>query len=85
MTDVISAFNFVRSHGLNHRQFKAFLDEIEVNMVTLYTTIKFIGFTNVRFCNVLCCSYKRPRFSLLKKDNQSVTLKRQDEYVIWSS
>jgi len=29
MTDVVSAFNFIRSHGLNHRQFKAFLEKIK--------------------------------------------------------
>jgi len=29
VNDLNSAVNFMRSRGLNHRQFKAFLDEIE--------------------------------------------------------
>ena len=28
MTDLIKAINFIRSRGLNHREFKAFLDEV---------------------------------------------------------
>jgi hypothetical protein len=29
MCDIVNAVNFIRSCGLNHRQFKAFLDEIK--------------------------------------------------------
>jgi len=52
-----------------------------VNTVTLCTTLKLDILARVSFY----LSYKRPRFSLLKKDNQSVILKRQAEYVIWPS
>jgi hypothetical protein len=33
MGDVVSAVNFIRSCGLNHRQFKVFLDEIQSEYV----------------------------------------------------
>jgi len=52
MTDVVSEVNFIRSRGQNHRQFRAFLDESEVNIVTLYSAVKLIGLTKVRFCKV---------------------------------
>jgi hypothetical protein len=29
ITDVVSAINFIRSRGTNHRQFKALFDELE--------------------------------------------------------
>jgi len=41
MTDIISAFNFIRSHGLNHSS-RCPLMNSKVNMVTLCTTVKFI-------------------------------------------
>ena len=28
MTDLVKAVNFIKSWGLNHREFKAFLDEV---------------------------------------------------------
>ncbi|KAJ0181964.1 hypothetical protein K1T71_002686 [Dendrolimus kikuchii] len=42
MNVVVKTINFIRSRGLNHRQFKAFLDEIsaEYNDVTYYCEIK---------------------------------------------
>jgi hypothetical protein len=30
VTDVINLFNFIRSRGLNQRQFKEFLDDVEI-------------------------------------------------------
>jgi hypothetical protein len=52
MTDMVSEVTFIRSSGLNHRYFKAFLDEIENNMVTLSTTQKFVALAKARLCNV---------------------------------
>jgi len=51
MTDVISAVNFIRSHGIKHQKLKVYLDKIKVNMVTLFITVKFIVLARVRFCN----------------------------------
>ena len=43
MTDIVEVVNFIRSRGLNHREFKAYLDEVEVNMKTLYMSPKSDG------------------------------------------
>ncbi|KAH1028340.1 hypothetical protein HUJ05_001701 [Dendroctonus ponderosae] len=41
---VVKTINFIRSRGLNHRQFKAFLDEISVeyNDVTYYCKVRWL-------------------------------------------
>jgi len=45
-------------------------------MVTNVYTLKSVGLAKVRFCNIFChYSKKRLKFSVLKKDNQSVILK----------
>jgi hypothetical protein len=53
MNDV-SAVNFIRSWGLNHRQFKVFLDEIKSEYGDKCTSVKFTGLAKVKFCNVYC-------------------------------
>lgn len=45
MNVVVKTINFIRSRGLNHRQFKAFLDEIsaEYNDVTYYCEVRWLS------------------------------------------
>jgi hypothetical protein len=53
---VIYTVNFVRNHGLNHRQFKHFLEEIEAKCgdVLYYTKVRWLNTGNVlrRFFNL---------------------------------
>jgi len=52
MTNVVSAVNFITSHGLNHKQFKAVVDKIKSGYGG--TTVEFIVLLNIRFCIVFC-------------------------------
>jgi hypothetical protein len=67
-----SDFNFIQA--LIRSPWKRSLTKSKMNMVTLHTAEKFVGLAKVR-----------AKFSLLKKDNQSVILKEQVAYVIWTS
>jgi hypothetical protein len=71
MGDVISAVNFIRSCGLHHRQFKAFHDKIKSEYGDIvYYEVQWLSKGKVlqRFLSLL----EEPKFSLLKKDNQSL-------------
>jgi len=50
MEKVVSTVNFIRSRGLNHRQFKAFLTEIEVDYGDV--SVKFAGLVEQQHCPV---------------------------------
>jgi len=64
MTDAMSAVTFIRSCGLNHRHFKAFLEEM--NMVTLVQCL-----SKGKVLQLLYHYEKKSKFSLLKYDSQS--------------
>jgi hypothetical protein len=71
MTDDVSAVNFIRSRGLNHRQFEALSDDIEIEHGDILYFCA-VGLAKVRFCNVFCHCQKRSKSSLFKrKDNQT--------------
>ncbi|XP_057671356.1 protein FAM200A-like [Diorhabda carinulata] len=68
---VVKTINFIRSRGLNHRQFKTFLDEIsaEYNDVTYY-------------CEVRWMSKGKMLKRYLKRSHKSVLIER-DDIVRW--
>jgi len=74
---VISAVNFNRSRGVNNRQFKAFLDEIESE----YGDIMYFCEVLHRFLSLL----EEIRVFLLEKENRPVIQKMQVGYVICQS
>ncbi|XP_077966599.1 general transcription factor II-I repeat domain-containing protein 2-like [Styela clava] len=45
MTDLVKAVNFIRSRGLNHREFKAFLDEVgsEYEDVVYFSKVRWLS------------------------------------------
>jgi hypothetical protein len=45
MREIVSIVNFVRSHGLNHREFQKFLSEMEVEHgdVLYYTEVRWFS------------------------------------------
>jgi hypothetical protein len=67
VTNIVSAVNFLMSHGANHRDFKAFLDGLNVNRVILCSTAKFIGFAKVVLCDVICHYHRTSKFKKLKR------------------
>jgi hypothetical protein len=81
VTDV-RAVNFIGSRGLNHRQLKAFLDEVETEYSDICTAVKFVGLAKVttdlqRFLS----SLDEIKIFVLKK-SQPVILEIQVGYVI---
>ena len=45
MTDVVKVVNFIRSRGLNHREFKAYLDEVgsEYEDVVYFSKVRWLS------------------------------------------
>jgi hypothetical protein len=75
MTDSISAGKFIRSRGLNHRQLKAFRDEIESEYgdILYYWEVLWLSKGKVLQCFVSLL--EEMKVLLTGKDNQSVVLK----------
>jgi hypothetical protein len=44
---VMSAVNYIRSHELNHRQFREFIEEIGENDLPYYTAVRWLSCGNV--------------------------------------
>ena len=48
MKPVVSVVNFIRSHALNHRQFRDFLKEIDEFVdLTYYTAVRWLSFGKI--------------------------------------
>ncbi|CAK1597490.1 unnamed protein product [Parnassius mnemosyne] len=75
---VVSTVNFIKSRGLNHRQFKQFLDDIESEYGDLlyYTEVRWLsrGLTLERFLNLL----EKIGIFLAKKQRDVPELKNTD-------
>ncbi|CAB3236888.1 unnamed protein product [Arctia plantaginis] len=55
MKVVVSTVNFIKSRGLNHRQFKQFLDDIESEYLLYYTEARWLsrGLTLEGYLNLI--------------------------------
>jgi hypothetical protein len=74
VTAVVSAVTFIRSRGIKHREFNVFLDEIksEYGGTVYCSQVRWLHSGEVE--QVFCHCWKRSKFSVLKKDNLSLTL-----------
>jgi hypothetical protein len=72
MIDIVSAVNFVRSRELNHRQFQAFLDEMEREYGDFFTTEKLVRLEKGKVLLCLLSLSEDIKFFLIEK-GQSVS------------
>ena len=80
MTDIVKVFNFIRSRGLNHREFKAFLDEVgsEYEDVVYFAKVRWLSrATTLKRFQLLLPEIKQ----LMEKKKKNVEFIENEEWL----
>ena len=80
ITDLVKAVNFIRSRGLNHREFKAFLDEVNSGYedVVYFSKVRWLSkAANLKGFQLLFPEIKR----LLEEKKQNVEFLKNEEWL----